>query len=179
MEQTTKNKILYLALGLLVLLNIISIGSMWMVKGRDRMHPHMIPGMQQPQDVQFPPGAHNFKNGRMFLAEELKFTPEQSEKFTKLRDEHFEATRKLIDDMRKSMDDMMEQVKVKDGDAKAEEYAVKTSAIQKEMHILAYKHFKSVREICDDKQKEKFDEILKDVTKMMGPQGPPPMHDKR
>lgn len=177
MEQTTKTKLLYITLAVLVLLNIVSIGSIWMMKGR--VHPPFMPGtpgMQPPPGMQHPGMQHQgmqpFRDGKLFLAEELKFTPEQAEKFTKLRDEHFTASRKLIDEMHRSMDDMMEQVKTGDGDAKAEEYAAKTSAIQKELQVMAYKHFKSIREICDDKQKEKFDSILKDVTKIMAPQGP-------
>ncbi|MCX6163901.1 MAG: hypothetical protein NTU73_03405 [Ignavibacteriae bacterium] len=178
METTTKNKVLYIVLGLLVVLNIVSIGSMWMMRSKDRMHPPFGPGgpgMQPPFGMhQQHPGMPPFRDGKMFLAEELKFTTEQNEKFAKLRDEHFTSSRKLIEEMHKSMDDMMEQLKSKDGDAKAEEYAVKTSAIQKELQLIAYRHFKSIRDICDEKQKEKFDVILKDITKMMAPQGPPP-----
>jgi Spy/CpxP family protein refolding chaperone len=175
MEPTTKNRVLYITLAVLVLLNIISIGSMWMLRGRDKVHPPFFPGgprMQPPHGMQQHPGMHPFRDGKMFLAEELKFTPEQNEKFVKLRDEHFTSSRKLIDEMHKSMDDMMELLKTKDGDAKAEEYAAKTSAIQKDLQLSAYRHFKSVRDICDDKQKERFDSIIKDVTKMMAPQGP-------
>jgi periplasmic protein CpxP/Spy len=173
MEPTTKNKVLYIVLAVLVLLNIISLGSMWFMKCRDRV-PSFVPGMHPQFGMQQQhQGMQPFMDGKMFLAEELKFTPEQNEKFAKLRDEHFTSSRKLIEEMHKSMDDMMELLKTKDGDAKAEEYAAKTSAIQKELQLSAYKHFKSVRDICDDKQKEKFDSILKDVTKMMAPQGPP------
>jgi periplasmic protein CpxP/Spy len=180
MEPTAKNKVLYIILALLVILNVVSLGSMWLMKCRDR-HPMgpMGPGMQHQQGMQpHHPGMPPMMDGKMFLSEELKFTPEQNEKFAKLRDEHFTSSRKLMEEMHKSMDDMMEQVKTKDGDAKAEEYAVKSSGIQKELQLLAYKHFKSIREICDDKQKEKFDSILKDVTKMMAPQGPPPPMEK-
>ena len=174
MESTTKNKVLYIVLAVLVLLNIVSLGSMWFMKSRDRMPP-VGPGMHPPFGMhQQQQGIHPFMDGKMFLAEELKFTPEQNEKFSKLRDEHFTSSRKLIEEMHKSMDDMMELLKTKDGDVKAEEYAAKTSAIQKELQLSAYKHFKSIRDICDDKQKEKFDVLLKDITKMMAPQGPPP-----
>lgn len=174
MEQTKKTKLLYIALAVLVLLNIVSIGSIWMMRGR--VHPPFMPGtpgMFPPQGMQqhregIPPP----RDGKMFLAEELRFSSEQTEKFAKLRDEHFTATRKLINEMHKSMDDMMEQVKTNDGDSKAEEYAARTSAIQKELQVMAYKHFKSIREMCDEKQREKFDSILKDVTKTMAPQGP-------
>jgi hypothetical protein len=171
-----------------VLLNIISIGSMWMMRGKDRIHPPFFPGgpgmHPPPQGMQQHPGMQQHQgvppqhDGKMFLAEELKFSPEQAEKFAQLRDKHFTATRKLIDDMHKSMVDMMEQVKTKEGDAKAEEYASKTSAIQKELQLLSYKHFKSIREICDDKQKEKFDIIMKDAAIMMGPKSPPLILEK-
>jgi periplasmic protein CpxP/Spy len=175
MEPTTKNKVLYIVLAVLVLLNIVSLGSMWFMKCRDRVHPPFGPGMQPQFGMhQQHPGMQPFMDGKMFLAEELKFTPEQNEKFAKLRDEHFTSSRKLIEEMQKSMDDMMELLKTKDGDTKAEEYAAKTSAIQKELQLSAYKHFKNIRDICDDKQKEKFDVLIKDITKMMAPQGPPP-----
>lgn len=149
------------------------------MKDKNIIHPPFIPpGMPPPHGIQQHPDIPPLKDGKLFLAEELRFTPEQVEKFSKLRDEHFISTRKLIDDMHKAMDDMMEQVKTKDGDAKAEEYASKTSSIQKELQLMAYKHFKSIREICDEKQKEKFDSILKDVAKMMAPQSPPPPQGK-
>jgi Spy/CpxP family protein refolding chaperone len=176
MEPTTKNKILYVILGILIILNIISIGSMWMMRGGDRMHsPYGLggPHMQQSPEMQRQPGIHPPKDGKMFLAEELNFTPEQIEKFTKLRDEHFTSSRKILEEMHKSMDDMMEQLKSKDGNTKAEEYASQTAAKHKELQLSAYKHFKSVRDLCDEKQKEKFDSILKDIARMMAPPEPP------
>jgi len=186
MEPNTKNRVLYIVLAVLVLLNLISVGSMWMMRfcGRPPLTEKFIqqgppPGMQQgpPPGIQ-PPGGQMQRDGKMFLAEELKFSKEQTEKFEKLRDEHFNSSRKVIDEMHKSMDDMMELLKTGGDEKKAEEYASQTSAKQKELQILAFKHFKSIREICDEKQKEKFDLILKDVTRMMGPQGPPPPINK-
>lgn len=181
MEPTTKNKVLYIVLAILVLLNLVSVGSMWMMRfcGRPPMiEKGMEHEMREHQGMQGPNGMHgqfgdpNQKDGRMFLARELNFTPEQSEKFVKLRDEHFASSKKVIEEMHKSMEDMMEQLKSKDNDAKVEEYANQTAAKQKELQMMAFKHFKSIREICDDKQKEKFDSILKDVARMMPPPGP-------
>jgi len=179
MEPTTKNRFLYIALALLVLLNIVTLGSMWAMRFCGKPQPpfgmHQPPGMQPPFGMQQHPGMPPMKDGRLFLAEELRFTPEQDEKFKKLRDEHFTTSRKLIEEMHKSMDNMMEQIKTKENnDSKAEEYASISSLKHKELQILAYKHFKSIRDICDDKQKEKFDSMLKDITKMMAPPGPPP-----
>jgi periplasmic protein CpxP/Spy len=186
MEPTTKNRVLYVVLAILVLLNIISVGSMWLTRFCGRppltekfMHQGPPPGMQQgPPPGMMPPGGPMQREGKMFLAEELKFSKEQTEKFEKLRDEHFNSSRKVIEEMHKSMDDMMELIKSGGDEKKAEELANLTSAKQKELQLLAFRHFKSIREICDDKQKEKFDSILKDVTKMMGPQGPPPPMNK-
>jgi periplasmic protein CpxP/Spy len=185
MEPTTKNRVLYIVLAILVLLNLVSVGSMWMMRfcGRPPMlEKGMEQGMREHPGMQGPNGMHgqfgdlNQKDGRMFLAQELNFTSEQSEKFVKLRDEQFTASKKVIDEMHKSMDDMMEQLKSKDNDVKVEEYANQTAAKQKELQMMAFKHFKSIREICDDKQKEKFDSIIKNVTKMMAPPGPPPIN---
>lgn len=183
MEQVTKNRVLYISLAILILLNIITLGSMWMA--RAHMHNMMTnqpggppmgmmgPGMQHPGMHQ--PGMPPIRDGKMFLSEELQFTPDQMEKFTKLREGHFKDSRKLLDDMHKSMDDMMDLVKSGgDNNAKAEEYANQTSQKQKELQILAYKHFKSIRDLCDDKQKERFDVILKDIARNMAQQGPPP-----
>jgi Spy/CpxP family protein refolding chaperone len=185
MEPTTKNRALYIVLAILVLLNLVSVGSMWMMRfcGRPPMiEKGMEPGMHPPPGVQGPNGMQghfgdpNQMDGKMFLAKELKFTPGQSEKFAKLRDEHFSTSRKLIDEMHKSMDDMMDLIKSGGDEKKADEFANITVAKQKELQVLAFKHFKSIREICDDKQKEKFDSIIKDVSKMMAPQGPPPIN---
>ncbi|MBI5402828.1 MAG: periplasmic heavy metal sensor [Ignavibacteriae bacterium] len=186
MEPTTKNRVLYIVLAVLIVLNVASVGSMWLMRSCGKpplIGSHMPPGMQhpgmqhpgmQPPGMQHPPGEHMQMDGKMFLAEELRFTPEQGEKFAKLRDEHFESSRKLIDEMHKSMDDMMELIKSGGDEKKAEEYAALSSAKQKELQLLSFRHFKSVREICDEKQKEKFDLLLKDITKKMGPKGPPP-----
>lgn len=165
MEPTTKNKVLYIVLAVLVVLNVASLGSMWLMRSFGKpplIEGHRHPGMQPP-GMQHPPGEHMQMDGKMFLAEELRFTPEQGEKFAKLRDEHFESSRKLIDEMHKSMDDMMELVKTGGDEKKAEEYAALSSAKQKELQMLSFRHFKSVREICDEKQKEKFDLLLKDI----------------
>lgn len=176
MEPTTKNRVLYTVLAVLIVLNVASVGSMWLMRSCGKpplIGSHMPPEMQPP-GMQPPPGEFMQRDGRMFLAEELRFTPEQSEKFAKLRDEHFEASRKLIDEMHKSMDDMMELIKTGGDEKKAEEYAAQSSAKQKELQLLSFRHFKGIREICDEKQKEKFDLLLKDITKKMGPKGPPP-----
>ena len=183
MEPTTKNKVLYIVLAILVLLNLVSIGSMWFMRfcGRPPMierhmeHGMQPPGMEHPGGQQEQMGMHHHMDGKMFLAEELKFTPEQTEKFNKLRDDHFTASKKTIDEMHKSMDDMMDLIKTGGNDAKAEELATQISAKQKELQLMAFRHFKSIRELCDDKQKEKFDTVLKDIVKMMAPPGPPPM----
>ena len=191
MEQVTKNRVLYISLAILVLLNVVTIGSMWMARSHMKHMMSMGPagpmgpgGFMGPGGVMGPGMQHNqgmerVRDGKMFLSEELNFTPEQNEKFAKLRDEHFTASRKLFEEMHNSMDDMIDLVKSNgDNKTKAEEYASQTASKQKELQILAYNHFKSIRDLCDEKQKEKFDVILKDVARHMAQQGPPPPQEK-
>jgi hypothetical protein len=56
---------------------------------------------------------------------------------------------------------------------------LKTALKEKEEIALFY-HFQKVRALCNESQKQKFDEIIKEAARMMGPpprgdrQGPPP-----
>ena len=173
MENVTKNKVLYIILAVLIVLNIVSISSMWL---RSPGKPHQQfrhDGQQMMQQGNMPnqEDMQPEKDGKGFLTNELQFSSGQEEKVAKLREEHFLASKKLMDESHKIMDEMMEQMKT-GNDAKAEEYATQVAAKHKELVMLNYNHFKGIREICDDKQKEKFDIFLKDVVKMMGPHGP-------
>jgi hypothetical protein len=43
---------------------------------------------------------------------------------------------------------------------------------QQQIELVTYRHFEQVRALCDDGQKEKFDQIIGDVLRMMNPGKP-------
>ena len=54
--------------------------------------------------------------------------------------------------------------------------------VKEKEELAMFYHFQKVRALCDEKQKQKFDEIIKEAARMMGSkqregQGPPPRRE--
>lgn len=159
METKSRNKVFYLLMIVLVTLNLITIGFLWMYKFKEHRQ------MQQPP----PPPA-----GKIILEQELRFSKEQAEKFDKLRIEHSTSARKIVDDIAMLKENLFEMIKENGGDdSKATKIADEIGNKQKELDLITYNHFKDIRNLCDERQRERFDLILKDISKMIGPQNPP------
>ena len=56
----------------------------------------------------------------------------------------------------------------------AESISAEIGNDQKEIELVTFRHFQKVRELCDENQKKKFDEVIKEVINMMGQNKPPP-----
>ena len=160
METKSRNRILYLLLAGLVIINLVTLGFLWMYKFKE--HRQML----QPPP---PPPA-----GKILLEQELRFSKEQAEKFDKLKIEHSTSARKLVDEIGMLKENLFETIKNYSGDdSKALKIAEEIGNKQEELDLITYNHFKDIRNLCDEKQRERFDLILKDISKMIGPQNPP------
>ena len=158
MDFLIKSKILYIIIGILIVLNILSVGSLWFWKVKDR---HRPPNMSQ---------QHMKKDGKMFMMKELNLTKTQSDDIDKLRDEHFKKVKLIFEDIHKLKDELFAQLPLKDSN-KVIENTNKIGAKQSELELETFRHFQKVRDLLDDTQKSKFDIIIKDIIK---PEGPPP-----
>jgi hypothetical protein len=159
METKSRNKVFYLLMIVLVTLNLITIGFLWMYKFKE--HRQIL----QPP----PPPA-----GKIMLEQELRFSKEQAEKFDKLRIEHSTSARKIVDEIAMLKENLFETIKEYGGDdSKATKIADEIGNKQKELDLITYNHFKDIRNLCDERQRERFDLILKDISKIIGPQNPP------
>jgi Spy/CpxP family protein refolding chaperone len=158
MDFLIKSKILYIIIGILIVLNILSIGTLWVWKIKDRHHP---PPMSQ---------SHMPKDGKMFLMKELNLSKTQSDEMDKLRDEHFKKVGPIVENIHKLKDELFAQMPLKDSN-KSVEITNKIGAKQAELELETFNHFQKVRNILDDSQKQKFDILIKDIVK---PEGPPP-----
>jgi|WetSurMetagenome_2_1015567.scaffolds.fasta_scaffold105364_3 periplasmic protein CpxP/Spy len=162
-----KNKYgLYIIIGVLVIVNILTIGFLW------------INRPDGPAGVILPPPP------RLLLEDELSFSSEQIKKFEALRDDHRRNTIKNGEEIRIYKDSLFDNIKTGD-DAKAKLYASKISERQYAQELITYEHFKAIRGICDDKQKTKFDSLIKDIVRSMEQQrnhvqnNPPPEDRQR
>ena len=168
MNHTTKNKLLTGLVVLLLLANAATITMFWMGKAK---HPPQSKG--SPQE---------------FLVKELQLDAKQQEQLKELVKEHRHSAELLRGKTRKAKEfffDLLKQQNVTDSAKQTAAKAV--SSITEELDLLTFNHFLKVRSLCTAEQQQKFDEIIKEVTGMIGqprppggpgkgdgPQGPPP-----
>lgn len=118
-----------------------------------------------------------------FFSKELQFTANQKKQFEDLKKQHCEAKEALKEINKEKHDAFLDLLKNPNVDSltvrKAADEIIKVK--EKEELALFY-HFQKVRAICHEKQKQKFDEIIKEAARMMGPsregQGPPPRRER-
>jgi len=159
MNPGLKIKSLYILVGVLLLVNIATLGFIWYTSFKLRLEPPLNPPR---------PDSSN-----SFLADELGFTGEQSQKFDVLKKDHHQAVEKIMQQTKELKDQLFDCIKTGD-DAKAKEMAAKLSDNNKAIELLTYEHFKEVRKICSDEQKVKFDKILIELVRGLETQSPPP-----
>jgi len=154
MKTIRKNKLLIWFFVLLLLANIVTLSIFWI----GRMNNNSA------QDRQ----------GIEFLIARLKFDKTQQEQFEVLVAEHRSLSRKLRKEIGQSKEEMFSLIKSDQITESMMQAAVKkVSAKTETLDRVTLDHFKKVRAICNDEQKQKFDEILDQLTRIMGNQRPP------
>ena len=109
-----------------------------------------------------------------FFNKELGLTTEQQAAFEKLRDEHFKSIdtlRRQIDAKRSAMDE--EMFKQNPDKAKIEQISDSIGNLTSEIERLRVAHFSKLYSLLDQKQAEKFRNIVKE-THRYGMHGPMP-----
>lgn len=117
-----------------------------------------------------------------FFAKELQFTPKQVSLFEGLKEEHRAQMNVLKTESKALHDAYFELLKNPSVDtATVAKAATEIANAKKKEELATFYHFQKVRAICDDHQKIKFDNIIKEAARMMAPpkgpregQGPPP-----
>ena len=110
---------------------------------------------------------HKDEGGRMpprvsdFVQKELGLSADQAAKFQLLRDQHKEAIKPVMDDMKKLKDSLYKLLKSPQmNDSAAVELANRIGQKQKEWELINFHHFQKVRAICDSSQLPKFDSLV-------------------
>jgi protein CpxP len=96
-----------------------------------------------------------------FVQKELGFNADQTAKFQQLRDQHREAVRPIMDEMKKLKDSLYNLLQNPNtNDSTVTAMANKIGEKQKEWELMIFHHFQKVREICDSSQLPKFDTLV-------------------
>jgi Spy/CpxP family protein refolding chaperone len=155
MNTVAKNKLLTWLVILLLVANAASIAMFWLSRGKKPPAPKGTP--------------------QEFLVRELKLDSKQQEQFDVLRKEHRKAAdqlREKIKEAKESFFDLLKQANVTD--SLKQSAAKNVSTYTEELDLLTLDHFQKLRALCTAEQQKKFDEIIQQVTRMMGAPRPPP-----
>jgi len=112
-----------------------------------------------------------------FMIRELNFDEKQQQAFAALRDDFVNRTSQYRREMEFKREELL--ALLANGEvARADALAEKIAALQKQVELATFEHFKAVRALCTKHQKGKFDGIIQQVLRMLasppGPPGPPP-----
>jgi uncharacterized membrane-anchored protein YhcB (DUF1043 family) len=150
MKDTNKFRVLWIAIIVLIVLNIGMVA--WFTFFAHRAGP--------PQ--------------RLFLEKELNFDEKQKESYRVMRDEHFMKARSIREQVKMMKEDFFKSMadsSLTDEDLRKKALAISTE--MSELELMTFKHFQQVRQMCTPEQKEKFDEIIDEVLRSMDRPGPP------
>ncbi len=161
MKENNKYKILWAAIGVLLLLNIgLLVWIAFFSNGN----------LAQPK--------------RLFLETELKFDEKQTEVYRKLRHEHAQQMRNMRDEvkaMKEAYYKDLAQTNVSEDTLRVR--AERMESKMAEADVITFRHFQQVRQMCTPAQQKHFDEVILDLIRSIdrpGPPrgGPPPKSDR-
>ncbi|NUN09132.1 MAG: periplasmic heavy metal sensor [Ignavibacteriaceae bacterium] len=145
-----QNRNLYIIIGVLVLLNIFSVGTFWF-RAFDRPAGPPPPPPDRPELV---------------MAEELNLSPEQVMKFKESKEKHKFESEKLISEIFRRKNDLMQLVfsGKKDKSKTADSLIAGISRMQGELELITYKHFSELASFCEPHQLEMLRNFTQDMS---------------
>lgn len=151
---------------LLLVLNGILVIVTWKNRSEDRP-PDMMAGGEGPAK---------------YIIAELNLDDRQVQEFDKLKNEHRSAVSAIQLKGRQLRDRFFNLLKTETPDtALASAMADSIAANQRAIELVTFDHFVKVRQLCNDSQKKRFDDIINEILHNMarrppGDHGPPPPH---
>ncbi len=167
MSTIVKNKWLIAVIILLLLANIGTLVFFWLNR----------PGANKPpqQDA-----------AAEYIIRETGFDKQQEAQYRKLIEEHQSQVRQIRDSIRVAKDRFFKLVEQDNtSDSLKEALAKQASDLTATLDLTTLHHFEQVKAICRPDQLKKFESIIGEAVKMMGPQGnngrpgPPPRDGER
>jgi len=153
MKENDKYKILWAAVGVLLLLNVGLL--VWI-----SFFSNKLP--DQPK--------------RLFLETALKFDEKQAETYRNLLQEHAQQMRSLRENVKEMKEAFYADLDKPILDDSLMARAKKVESKMAEADVITFRHFQQVRQMCTPTQQKHFDEVILDLIRSIerpGPQGGP------
>ncbi len=124
------------------------------------------------------PPIGQFENPRDFIAKKLNFKSEQLDAFLIIKDKHQEKMKAHDLELKNLKDELFNNVNSSTfSNSALDSLTTLIGNLEKQKETEVFNFFKNIQGICDEKQKEHFEKILKDALHppmQMGENGPPP-----
>lgn len=160
MDFVRKNKFAFWTIVLLVILNLLTLGTLWFQKGKAERFPRRVPG-----------GPDGLRYVGRFMERELDLSKEQARQFRELRRRHFQKTREIREKVRVLKKEILKEAFKPTPDAeKAARMIEAVGAGYAEMERFLFEHFKDLKSVCREEQSEKLQRLF---FEMSGPTRPP------
>ena len=115
---------------------------------------------------------HKNHDRESFIIKKLEFDDKQIEDFKAIRELHFDKVKSISNDIGRLKTVMYSKLSDKNVPQPFLDSISDLIAIQeKKRDLEMFKHFRNVREICNDEQKEKLTTIITDAIKRRGKRG--------
>ena len=106
------------------------------------------------------------------LKSEVGFNDDQIAEYRKIKEEHFKTMRPMMDDIRRFKDSLFRLMGTdSNSDSLVEGLADEVAMRQKQMDLLAFSHFRKVRQLCTPEQLPKYDSLVMKMIRKMGRPG--------
>lgn len=168
MSYFNRNKWWAIAILLLIVLNVATLTTLWLLK-----------------DTRQGPPRNPTSGVVEFLVKELGFDSVQKRELIQLREKHHQKMMEIRRHNRDAKDAFFELLQKQDTpDSVIEKAATESNKYNKETDILTFHHFQQIRNLCNEEQKKKFSKVIEEVLRMIAPppgkqQGPPQKDGER
>ena len=158
MEYYQQKRVLVIAVVILVLLNVGSMGMIWQNQSKKK-------SINLPQQ--------SYTNGIAFLQDELGLSDEQAEIFKRLRQEHFNNTRANGQRIRQAKDLFFQSMVTADrGDENINALTIEIGELMAKQDMELFLHFQNLKAVCDESQRERLGKIFHQFMRQNAPPGP-------
>ena len=147
MNYFTRQRLMILAIVVLLLLNLATLGAFWFFRSEkskeyfQRKRQHRV---------------------EKFLIDKLDFNARQSQELEQLMEGHRAGVMEIFKKIQASREMLYDSMSFVDS-VEVEQITRRIASSQAELDRATYYHFRSIREICNPDQQRKFDTVIKEV----------------
>jgi hypothetical protein len=152
MASISKNSILWLAIILLVAINLLSVGALWRTRERAPISERINTRERNPH----------------YISEMLEFTPRQRQAFDSLLQNHRRISEEKALEIRVLREYMLTALRENSNMNQAQDLALQIGRLQGELEMINYQHFGEILSLCDSLQSNEFIDLMKSVTRGPG-----------